>query len=114
MQFHANHVSASADGDYYQVLFEAVPDSTDPESPYLVIQRQFEYPDGGRCYVETHNENYVGHIRIRRIDLSVSRIVLAIDRPKSNVVEVSFAISTSDFKKVARLVGIISGVTEAP
>ena len=114
MQFHANHVSASADGDHCQVLFEAVPDSTDPESPYLVIQRQFEYPDGGRCYVETHNENYVGHIRIRRIDLSVSRIVLAIDRPKGNVVEVSFAISTSDFKKVARLVGIISGVTEAP
>jgi hypothetical protein len=35
MQFHANHVSASADGDYYQVLFEAVEDSTDPESPYL-------------------------------------------------------------------------------
>jgi hypothetical protein len=51
---------------------------------------------------------------MRRIDLSVSRIVLAIDRPKSNVVEVSFAISTSDFKEVARLVGIISGVTEAP
>ena len=114
MQFHANHVSASADGDYYQVLFEAVPDLTDPESPYLVIQRQFEYRDGGRCYVETHNENYVGHFHMRRIDLSVSRIVLAIDRPKNNVVEVSFAISASDFKEVARLVGNISGVTEAP
>ena len=113
MQFHANHVSASADGDYYQVLFEAVEDSTDSESPYLVIQRQFEYPDGGRCYVETHNENYVGHLRIRRIDLSVSRIVLAIDRPKSNVVEVTFTISRSDFNEVARLVGIISGETEA-
>jgi len=114
VQFHANHVSASADGDYYQVLLEAVPDSTDPESPYLVIQRQFEEPDGGRCYVETHDENYIGHFRIRRIDLSVSRMVLEIDRPKADVVEVSFAIASSDFKEVARVVGIISGATAAP
>lgn len=114
MQFHANHVSASEDGDYYQVLFAAVPDSTDPESPYLIIQRQFEDPDGGRCYVETHDENYIGHFRVRRIDLAVSRILLEIDRPKANVVEVSFAITSSDFKQVARVVGIISGAIEAP
>jgi hypothetical protein len=113
MQFHANHVSASADGDYYQVLFAAVPDSSDPESPYLVIQRQFEDPNGGQCYVETHDENYIGHFRIRRIDFSISRILLEIDRPKANVVEVSFAIASSDFKQVARVVGIISGAIEA-
>jgi len=114
MQFHANQVSASADGDYYQVLFEAVEDSTDPESPYLDIQRQFEDPDGGQCYVETHDENYIGHFGIRRIDLSVSRIMLEIDRPNDNVVEVSFASASFDFKEVARVVGIISGATEAP
>jgi len=114
VQFHANHVSASADGDYYQVLFEAVEDSTDPESPYLVIQRQFEDPDGGRCYVETHDENYIGHFRICRIDLSVSRILLEIDRPNANVVDVTFAIASSEFKQVARVVGIISGAIEAP
>lgn len=114
MQFHANHVSASADGDYYQVLFAAVPDSTHPESPYLVIQRQFEDADGGRCYVETHDANYIGHFRIRRMDLSASRILLEIDRPKANVVEVTFAIASSDFKQVARVVGIISGAIEAP
>ena len=114
MHFHANRVSASAEGDYYQLLFEAVPDSAAPDSPYLVIQRQFEDSDGGRCYFETHDENYIGHFRIRRIDLSVSRIVLEIDRPKGNVVEVSFAIASSEFKEVARLVSIISGVTDAP
>ena len=113
VQFHANHVSASDDGDYYQVLFEAVPDSTDSESPYLVIQRQFEDPDGNRCYVETHDENYIGHFRMRRIDLSVSPILLEIDRPKANVVEVSFAIASSDFEQVARVVGIISGAIKA-
>jgi hypothetical protein len=114
VQFHANHVSVSAEGDYYRMLFEAVLDSQDPESPYLVIQRQFEEPDGGRCYVETRDENYIGHFRIRRIDLSFSRIVLEIDRPKDSVVEISFAIASSDFKEVARFAGIISGVVEAP
>lgn len=114
MHFHANHVSASEDGDYYQVLLEAVPDSTDSESPYLIIQRQFEDPDGGLCYVETHDEKYIGHFRISRIGLSVSRLLLEIDRPKANVVEVSFAIASSDFEQVARVVDIISGAIEAP
>ena len=114
MQFHANHVSVSADGDYYQVMFEATKDAVDPETPYLIIQRQFEDPDGGVCYVETHDETYIGHFRVRRIDFSPSRILLEIDRPKANVVEVTFAIGSSEFKRVARVVDIISGAIEAP
>lgn len=114
VQFHANHVSASADGDYYQVMFEAAEDSSDPESPYLLIQRDFEDGDDSRCYVETHDENYNGHFRVRRIDFSPSRIVLEVDRPKANVVEVTFGIASADFEQVARVVGIISGAIEAP
>src|SRR5262245_31363621 len=46
MHFHANYVSTSAfgDGDYYQATFEAEQDTDDPDSPYLLIQRQFEDP----------------------------------------------------------------------
>jgi len=84
VQFHANHVSASEDGDYYQVKFEVREDAGDHESQYLIIQRQFEDPDGGVCYVETHDEKYIGHFSVRRIDLSPSRIVLEIDRPEAN------------------------------
>ena len=56
MRFRAKHVSASENGDYYQVAFEnrdAASDAADvyPDSPYLLIQRQFEDPDGGKCYV---------------------------------------------------------------
>ena len=112
MQFHANHVSASEDGDYYQVMFEARDEAGDPESPYLIIQRQFEDPDGGLCYVETHEEKYIGHFRVRRIDLSPSRIVLEIDRPEANVVEVTFRMTSSDFKLVARVVDIITGAID--
>jgi hypothetical protein len=46
MRFHANHVSSSVSGDYYQVMFEAEEDTNDPDSPYLLIQRQFETSDG--------------------------------------------------------------------
>jgi hypothetical protein len=44
MHFHANCVSTSVagDGDYYQAMFEAEQDSDDPDSPYLLMQRQFE------------------------------------------------------------------------
>ena len=55
MRFHAPSVSASADGDYYQLSFgplengEAEDDPYDVRGPYLIVQRQFEMPDQGRC-----------------------------------------------------------------
>jgi len=63
MRFRAKYVSASENGDYYQVAFENTDPASDAEvdgadSPCLLIQRQFEDPDGGRCYVETHDEGY--------------------------------------------------------
>ena len=66
MQFHADYVSTSVfgDGDYYQATFEAEQETDDPDSPYLLIQRQFEDPDDNRCYIEmpqakpTHNRNF--------------------------------------------------------
>ena len=39
MHFHANYVSTSVAGDYYQAMFEAEQDSDDLDSPYLLIQR---------------------------------------------------------------------------
>ena len=71
-RFRAKYVSASEKGDYYQVAFEnrdAASDAADvhgPDSPYLLIQRQFEDPDGGECYVETHEEGYqLGYATLR-------------------------------------------------
>ena len=44
MHFHVNHVSTSVfgDDDYYQAALEAEEDADDPDSPYLLTQRQFE------------------------------------------------------------------------
>jgi len=52
MRFRAKYISASENGDYYQVAFENTDpagDTDGPDSPYFLIQRQFEDPDGGRC-----------------------------------------------------------------
>src|SRR5215813_1028220 len=65
MRFQANYVSTSVSGDYYQAMFEYEKDADDPLSPYLLIQRQFEMPDQGTCYVETHDEKYIGHFLLR-------------------------------------------------
>ena len=72
MHFQANYVSTSVfgDGDYYLATFEAEQDTDDPDSPYLLIQRQFEDPDDDLCYIETHDEKYCGHVLLRRVDFT--------------------------------------------
>jgi len=114
MQFHANRVSASVSGDYYQALFEFREDTSGPEIPYLVVPRQFEEPDGGQCYIETRDEKYTGHFHLRRIDFSPFRILVEIDRPQDNVLEVTFGLARSDFEQMAWVLDIISGAKEAP
>jgi hypothetical protein len=113
MRFHAKYVTAAEAGDYYQVSFEAEDpgdDTTDPprlDSPYLIIQRQFETADGGRCYVETHDHGYVGHYRLKLIDFSPTRLAVEIERKSNTHVEVSCALNAVEFNEVLRIVNII-------
>jgi hypothetical protein len=113
MRFHAKYVSAAEAGDYYQVSFETEDpgdDATDPpglDGPYLIIQRQFETPDGGRCYVETHDHGYVGHYRLKLIDFSPTRLFVAIERKSDTHVEVTYALDAAEFNEVQRVVDII-------
>ena len=46
-EFRCKHVSVSEVGDGFQVLFEKIQGS---EVGYVLVQRHFEYPDGGKCY----------------------------------------------------------------
>jgi hypothetical protein len=112
VRFHANHVSASVAGDYYQALFEVNTESTDGNSPYLLIQRQFEMPDDDECYVETHNEEYIGHFRLRRLEFNQNGIYIEIDRSRDQSIHVTFAITPAEFEEVAAVLKIISGETE--
>lgn len=112
MRFHANHISTSVAGDYCQAMFEASEDATEPDSPYLIIQRQFEMPDGGRCYIESHNEEYIGHFRVRRIDFRPDGISVEIGRARNNVIDVTFSMTTSAFEEAVPVIKIISGEIE--
>ena len=90
MDFRANYVSTSVAGDYYQAMFEAEQDADDPDSAYLLIQRQFEDPDDDRCYIETHDEKYCGHFLLRRVDFTPQKLSIELDRPRDNFVSVTF------------------------
>jgi len=91
MRFHASQVCASAAGDYYQLFLgpeESEEDDADPfnvRGPYLMVQRQFEMFNGGRCYIESLDDNHV---------------------------DFSFALDASTFGEVRRIAEIIFGVKE--
>ena len=116
MHFHANYVSTSVfgDGDYYQAMFQAEQDTDDPDSPYLLIQRQFEDPDDNWCYIETHDEKYCGHFLLRRVDFTPQKLSIELDRPRDNLVSVTFAMAATEFAEASQVVKIISGEIEPP
>ncbi|MGA2700971.1 MAG: hypothetical protein ABSH35_07725 [Isosphaeraceae bacterium] len=118
MRFHAQRVSASAAGDYFQLSLgpeESDEEESDPyevKGPYLVVQRQFEMPDGGRCYLETHDKGYIGHFRLRLTQLSRTRLAFEVLRKTDNHVEVSFTLNASEFEEVRRIAEVIFGLRE--
>jgi len=62
--------SASEAGDYYQVLFDDDEDGESIDEQYVVIQRQFEFPDDGSYYLESDDSRLCGHFKVRAASLS--------------------------------------------
>jgi hypothetical protein len=113
MQFHANHVSVSTfANDYYQIMFEAEEEADDPGSPYLLIQRQFEDPDDDLCYVEAHDEKYIGHFVLRRVEFTLRGLTIELDRTSDNRLSVTFTMAPSEFNEASQVMKIISGEIE--
>ena len=118
MQFHAPDVSATASGDYFQLSLgqeesaEAEADPYEVSGPYLLVQRQFEMFDHGQCYIETHDERYIGHFRLKLAKLTRTRLAFDIARNTNNHVEVSFALNASEFEEVKRIAEIVFGLRE--
>jgi hypothetical protein len=48
-QFRCAHVSATEAGEGFQVLFAESPDN---DEGYVLVQKHFEFPDGGKCEVD--------------------------------------------------------------
>jgi hypothetical protein len=106
MKIRLDNVSASdsESGDYFQVLFEA---KEHDDSGYVLIQRQFEDPDGGLCYVETHDENYIGHCKVARASLARSRFWLELRRARAAELEVMFEATDQEYGDVERIMRLM-------
>jgi hypothetical protein len=98
------YIHVSIAGDYYQVLFEEKKDNGSSEitdDPYFLIQCQFEMYDGGEMYIESHDENYIGHYLIREAILQKNKIELELERPKYSKVEINFKATDSEFDELS-------------
>lgn len=119
MKLSAKTVSAVASGDYYQVVLDSEErdeDEQDPvgePGPYLLVQRQFEFFDGGKCYVESDLEEYRGHFKLQLVEFTPNRLAFEIvSRAGNRHIEVSFALAAADFQEALPIVEVIFGRRE--
>ncbi len=118
MRFFAKSVSGTVCGDYYQ--FSLASESSDEESEndfeqtgsYLLLQTQFEFFSGGKCYVESDDEDYIGHFKLILIEFTPTYLVFEIARNNRNRVEVDFALTAAEFEESKPVVEVIFGLRE--
>lgn len=104
MKIQLDRVSAAESGDYYQVHFGGADDG---DGPYVLIQRQFEDDDGGVCYLETHDQDYIGHFKVVRATLDRHRFCLELWRKNFSKVEVTFKTNEPNYIEVLRILRIM-------
>ena len=104
MRINLDRVSVSEDGEGFQVSFDTQHDN---DKAYVIIQRHFEEPDDGRCYIETHHKNYRGHFWIVSANLGRKQLSLQLQRDKATRMEVSFDTSVQNFNELKRVLSIM-------
>jgi hypothetical protein len=103
-EFRCDHVSASEAGDGVQVLFAKAPDS---DEAYVLVQRHFEFPDRGECYLETEDREFCGHFPIRSAHLSRNRFEISFGREPVRRIAVLFSATDSVYAEVQRVLQIM-------
>ncbi len=91
-------VSVTKAGDYYQILFHDDLDTED--EPYFMIQRQFEFTDGGVCHFESHNDKLIEHCKAKSVSLSINRLSLSYGEEQRRDVEIEFGLHGTDFQEL--------------
>lgn len=118
MKLNAKRISAAASGDYYQILLDSEEDDDtqispfNQPAPYLMVQCQFESADGGKCYIESDDDQYLGHFKLKLIEFSPTRLAFEIARRNHDLVEVSYALTSSEFDEALPIVEVIFGIRE--
>jgi hypothetical protein len=103
-QFRCERVSVSEAGDGFQVLFERAPDS---DAGYVLVQRHFEFPDQGECYVESDDREFSRHFRIQRAYLSRDRFRMAFGGNPAREIAVTFDATDSVYTEIKRVLQIM-------
>jgi hypothetical protein len=97
-EFSLPKVSVASSGDeYFQVHFS---DKQDSDDAYFLIQRQFESPDGGRIYIESHEKQLCGHFKIRNAELRRDVFRLEIICQPRETVEIPFKTGARRYKQI--------------
>ena len=104
LEFTSRYIEASEEGDYVQVFFGRNRESVDE---YLLIQRQFEFPDDGECYVETANLNFCGHYFIRSAQLARNSFRVSYGKKSGKQVMVTFKATDRAYAKAKRILKAI-------
>ena len=110
MEMHADYMSASQAGDYYQVLFEERVSDLEQDSPegkYLRIQRQVELPDRSPIYIESHVEDLIGHFRVVEARLNSKCLCLTLNRKPSATIKATFETSLENYTEVKRVLSVM-------
>ena len=104
-KLHAQHASASESGDYFQVLFEERDGVEDGR--YFLVQRQFEFPDGGRCAIETELPEMRGHFRVPRASLERGRLQISWVGGGEGQAELTFETDDETYADICRIMRIM-------
>jgi hypothetical protein len=103
-ELRCEHVSASEAGDGFQVLFEKAPDG---DEGYVIVQRHFESPDKGQCYLETDDPEFCGHFRIQSAHLSRNQFQITVDSEPVKEITVLFSATDPVYVEVRRVLQIM-------
>ena len=96
--FFLKHVSvAESGGEYFQVSFS---EDEESDGSYFLLQWQFESPDHGRLYVESHLRTLSGHFRIRRAELERGLFRLEIMSQPPETVQIRFQADETQFNRL--------------
>ncbi len=105
MNLTALYVSADEAANIFQVIFKK---DHDNDKDYLIISRQFEFPDDGRCYFEDGNDfDNSGHYYVKKALLMRDSLSIELYRKEDNKILVEFQLSDGKFEKVKQFLQII-------
>ena len=103
-------VSVTRNGDYYQIMFSDDLDTED--EPYFMIQRQFDFPDGGVCHFESHNEELIDCCKVKSLSLSKDMLRIQYGDKKNREVDISYNLQAINFQELSSMLKEMIPVTK--